>query len=297
MKQITILLLLVTALFAGKLNVVTSIPDIADMVREIGGARVKVKALATGREDLHAVPARPSFLPLLNRADLVLTLGLAAEHAWLPAIVRKARNPRIMPGKAGWVELSEGVTVLQKPTILDRSEGEQHPDGNPHFNIGPQEGATLARNILKALTAADPKGKSAYESNHARYLATMQAAVAKLREQGASLQGKRLVAYHEDLAYLCAFYGIEQVGAIEVKPGVPPTASHLRGLEVHAKSCGVDCIVHNQSQSNRVPLKLGKSLAAPVVEVANSVGAKKGIDSWIALQEHNLAVLLEAFGG
>ncbi len=294
MKQSLLLLLLISLAFAGKLRVVTSIPDIADMVNEIGGDKVTVKSLATGREDLHAVPARPSFLPLLNRADLLFTLGLSAEHAWLPAIAREARNPSIVQGQPGWIELNKGVTVLEIPETLDRCEGEQHANGNPHFNIGPQAGVSMAENICSVLIENDPTNEEYYQNRYERYRSEIETAIALLQEKGTKLRGKKIVTYHKDVAYLCGFYGMEQFGAIEVKPGVPPTASHLRSLEESATNSDIGIIIHNQSQSERIPNRLGVSLSVPVVEIANAVGAKSEITTWIELQNYNLDRLLEA---
>lgn len=296
MKKILFILTLSSLIFAKKLNVVTSIPDIADMVREIGGDHVKVTSLATGREDLHAVPLRPSFLPLLNRADLLITLGLDAEHAWLPALAEQARNPEITEGQKGWISLSEGITVLNVPEKLSRSEGEQHPNGNPHFNIGPMAGVTMAENICVALSKENGEKSHIYHENCANYLAKLRNITNSLKERGASLKGKKIIAYHEDLAYICAFYEMEQVGTIEPKPGVAPTASHVKKIETIGKSQKIDFIVHNQSQSGKLPAKIGSSINTPVVKIANAVGADKSISSWIELQEYNLNQLLEALG-
>lgn len=287
---------MVTLLFGKKLNVVTSIPDIADMVKEIGGDRVKVTALATGREDLHAVPARPSFLPLLNRADLLFTLGLDAEHAWLPALAEQARNPKITEGQPGWISLNEGVTVLNVPTKLDRSEGEQHPNGNPHFNVGPHAGVTMAENICNVLCEFDPEGHDLFHKNCEIYSGTVTSKVNELKKRGEILKGKKVIAYHEDIAYLCEFYGMEQIATIEPKPGVPPTASHSKNVETVAKSKGAELIIYNQSQSSKLPNKMGTDLNIGVAQIANAVGAQKEISSWLELQEYNLNRLLEALG-
>lgn len=294
MKQIVLLLLLSSLAFGKKLNVVTSIPDIADMVRQIGGDQVKVTSLATGREDLHSVPLRPSFLPLLNRADLLITLGLDAEHAWLPALAEQARNPSITEGQTGWISLNEGITVLNVPEKLSRTEGEQHPDGNPHFNIGPMAGVTMAENICRALSEKNGEQSHLYHENCALYLAKLNALTDSLMERGAPLKGKKIIAYHADLAYICAFYGMEQVETIEPKPGIAPTAGHIKKVETIGKSSGVDLIIHNQSQSGKLPAKIGSSIDAPVVKIANAVGADKSISNWIELQEYNLNQLLEA---
>lgn len=283
-----------TLLSGDKLNVVASIPDLGDMAERIGGEKVVVRTLATGREDLHAVPARPSFLPILNRADILLSLGLDAEHAWLPALAAEARNPDIMEGRGGWVETHEGIPVLDIPEVLDRSEGEQHPEGNPHYNIGPQCGSTMARNIFNAFAKAAPGNREYFEENLQRYLREIDSTVSALKERSGALVGIPVVGYHPDIVYLCEFYGMEVVGHIEPKAGVSPTASHLRAVETMAARKGVRLILHNQAQSPKLPEKLGRSIDRPVVEIANAVGGKKEISTWLQLQEYNNRVLLEA---
>lgn len=293
MKQLILILLMLNCGFSKKLQVVVSIPDIADMTREIGGNKVKVTSLATGREDLHAVPVRPSFLPLLYRADLLLTLGLDAEHAWLPALAKKSRNRNIMEGQPGWIDLSKGVSVLEVPTKLSRSEGEQHPDGNPHYNVGPHSGTVMASNIYSSLATVDPVNKGYYQENLQKYLARINSTLHALQHKASVLKGKKIVTFHEDVAYLCNFYGMEKIGTIEVKPGVPPTAAHLLQLQNTCKNQDIFCIIHNQSQAAKLPQKLGRDLSVPVVQIANAVGAIPEVNNWIKLQEYNLEKLLE----
>ncbi len=286
--------LCVSAFAGGKINVVASIPDLGDMAMRIGGDKAKVIVLATGREDLHAVPVRPSFLPILNRADLLLTLGLDAEHSWLPALAAEARNAKIMEGRPGWIEVSEGIHVHDIPEILDRSEGEQHPEGNPHYNIGPQCGTSMANNIYKALLSAAPEHKDFLRANRDQYVRSVDTVITSLKQQSSALKGIPIIGYHEDLVYLCEFYGIKVIGYIEPKAGVSPTAGHLREIESLGREQGVKLIIHNQTQSPRIPEKLGKSLNCPIVEIANTVGAKKEITTWLELQLYNNRVLLEA---
>lgn len=289
-----VLFLTQTILAGGRLNVVASIPDLGDMAQRIGGDKVKVTTLATGREDLHAVPARPSFLPILNRADLLLTLGLDAEHAWLPALAAEARNPDIMEGRSGWIETSKGIPILDIPQVLDRSEGEQHPEGNPHYNIGPQCGPIMARNIFDAFANASPQHKPYFEGNLERYLQEIDSTVSALKKRSAVLEGVAVIDFHPDVSYLCEFYGMKIVGHIEPKAGVSPTAAHLRELEALGTEHGVRLIIHNQSQSPKIPRKLGRFFGCPVVEIANAVGAKKQISTWLQLLEYNNRVLLDA---
>lgn len=275
-------------------RVVASVPDLGDMARIIGGKHIRVDVLATGREDIHAVPAKPSFLPRLHRADLLLSLGLEAEHAWLPPLVEDARNKNIRYGSTGWVEVSAGIRPLDVPERFDRSEGEQHRLGNPHFNIGPHCGPIMAQNIARALSAADPGHAEAYEANLQKYLARLEAALRDWKKRGRPLKGLKVVSQHPDVAYLCAFYGMEYVGALEPKPGVQTTPRHLGTLTLRAKQAGVGAVIHNQAQDSRLAERFAADTGARRVQIANMVGATSDIDSWISLQDHNLSRLLEA---
>ncbi len=276
------------------LKVVASIPDLGVMAESIGGEKVEVITLATGREDLHAVPVRPSFLPKLNRADILLSLGLDAEHAWLPALVREARNPKVVPGGKGWVEVSAGMDVLAIPEMLDRSEGDQHPEGNPHINIGPQSGIPMAENIARAFREHDPQNAAYFNSRLDEYRIVLKALALELREKGQPLRGLKAVSYHPDIAYLAEFYGISEAGSLEPKPGVQPSTGHLARLAAKARTSGVELVLYNQSQNPKLPRKFASDAGAVAVELANMVGAKSGIRSWEDLQRYNLGALLAA---
>lgn len=286
-------LLIPVGVFA-KLNVVASIPDLGDMAREIGGDRVRVEVLASGQEDFHAVPARPSFLPKLYRADLLLNLGLDAEHAWLPGLAGESRNPGIREGAENWIETWKGIRVLDIPTRLDRSEGEQHPRGNPHYNVGPQNGRFMARNIAEALTRADPAGEGYYAARLTEYLARIQEMEERLRDRGAPLRGLKIVSNHPDVTYLAAFYGMESIGSLEPKPGVAPTASHMRDLSERGRAEKIRLILYNQSQNDKLARKLAGEVGAAPVEFLNMAGSTPRARSWIGLQEENLDRMLAA---
>jgi zinc/manganese transport system substrate-binding protein len=280
-----------------KLRVVASVPDLADIAREIGGDRVNVITLATGREDLHAVPVRPSFLPKLNKADILLCLGLDAEHAWLPAIAAEARNPRIREDGPGWIDCSKGIGVLGKPVKLDRSEGEQHPQGNPHYNIGPQCGTTIAENIYKAFLGVMPDQRSYFQKNKDTYIKKVDSLVLTLREKGKALENVVVIEYHPDLVYLTTFYKMKEVGSIEPKAGIAPTTGHLKRLSEKAKTDGVQLIIYNQSQNPEIPVKLASETGCSAVQIANAVNAQESIRTWIDLQIFNCNQLLNALHG
>lgn len=279
---------------AARLDVVASIPDLGDMAREIGGDRVRVDVLAAGREDFHAVPARPGFLPRLHRADILLSLGLDAEHAWLPAVAGEARNPRVRAGGPGWVETHPGIRVLDVPARLDRSEGEQHPRGNPHYNVGPHNGKHMARNIAAAFRDADPAGAGEFDARRDAYLARLARLEDSLRAAGAPLRGVRIVSHHPDVAYLAEFYGMEVVGTIEPKPGVTPSAGHLQALARAARAQDVRLVLHNQAQNPRLPERVAAETGAARVEILNMAGADPNARTWMDLQRENLRRLLAA---
>src|SRR6516162_9599684 len=148
-----------------KLRVVATIPDLADIARNIGGDLLEVKSLATGVEDIHAVPMKPSFATILNRADVVLLVGLEAEHAFLPGLLEAARNPKILRDAPGYIDCSVYVTPLEVPTRIDRALGDQHPLGNPHINLDPVQGKAMARAMADGLARNYPEHESIFKKN------------------------------------------------------------------------------------------------------------------------------------
>ncbi|PID81477.1 hypothetical protein CSB20_02795 [bacterium DOLZORAL124_64_63] len=295
LKILTFLLMLPAAgaAWATEVNVVAAIPDLGVMAKRIGGDRIELTVLASGREDLHGVPARPSFIPKLHKADLLLTLGLDAEHAWLPALAAEARNARIMEDREGWIEVFEGVELEDVPEVISRAEGEQHAEGNPHINIGPQNGRVMAENIAYALMEFDPAGEDLYQANLDAYLAELEAMEASLRERGRRLRGHTVISYHADISYLARFYGFEVIGTLEPKPGIEPTARHLARLAKESRERGVCLVIYNQAQPAKLPEKFAKRVDAQAVMIGNMVGAVPGVETWRELQEYNLRVLLE----
>ena len=189
---------------AAVLRVVASIPDLADVARHIGGDLVEVQSLSTGVEDIHAVPMKPLYAVTLNRADVLLVLGLEAEHAFIPGLLEAARNPKIMRDGPGYIDCSVYVRPLEIPTRIDRSLGDQHPMGNPHYNLDPVRMKDAARAIAEGLAKNDPAHEATYKQNLAAYLVTLDAAIARWQQEAAPLKGKKLVSYHPDMIYFAA---------------------------------------------------------------------------------------------
>src|SRR5215831_2265644 len=185
-------MLMLLAAYTGadaKLRVVATIPDLADMARNIGGDLLDIKSLATGVEDIHAVPMKPSFASLLNRADILLLVGLDVEHAFLPGLLEAARNPKILRDAPGYIDCSVYVTPLEVPTRLDRALGDQHPMGNPHINLDPVGGKAIARAIADGLARNDPAHASTFKTNLVAYLAKLDDAITRWQREATPLRG------------------------------------------------------------------------------------------------------------
>ena len=174
---------------ADAIRVVATTPDLADIGRRIGGDRIEVTSLATGVEDPHSVPMKPSFAIQLNKAELLLLQGLDLEHAFLPGLLEASRNPKIQPGAPGYVDCSVYVAPLEVPAQLDRLLGEQHPRGNPHFNLDPEQGKKMARAVEEGLARAIPEGAAEFAAHRAEFDSELDAAIARWRMQAAPLRG------------------------------------------------------------------------------------------------------------
>src|SRR5262249_40626663 len=212
------------------LRVVAAFPDVADITRQVGGDRISVETIAEGGQDPHKVPVKPSFVTKLNRADALVVQGLGLEHPFVPALLQAARTARIMRGAAAYSDASLYIKPLEVPTSQNRTQGELHPLGNPHFNLDPEQGKPMARAIAEGLERVDPAGASVYRDGLARFTAELDRKIAEWQTLAAPLRGLKVVSYHQDLVYLAARYGLDLVGTIELKPGIPPTPGHLEEL-------------------------------------------------------------------
>ena len=213
-----------------KIQIVATTPDLAYFTRRIGGDLVEVKSLATGVEDPHSVPMKPSFAVLLNRADIVVLQGLGLEHAFLPGLLEAARNPKLLPDRPAYIDCSKYVLPLDVPTRVDRSLGEQHPLGNPHFNLDPVNGRNIIRAISDGLALNFPADAVQFQANATALLKELDDWIARWKIEAAPLNGIKFVSFHPDLTYLADRYGMIQVGTIEEKPGVDPTPGHIYEL-------------------------------------------------------------------
>ena len=281
---------------AGPLKVVTTIPDLADAAREIGGPRVEVRSLSKGTENLHAVPVKPSMIVALSRADLFVQMGLSLECSWVPELLRAARNKRVQPGAAGFASCSEGWEAIEVPVELTRREGDLHPEGNPHFNIDPRAGRHVALRVFEALVRVDPQGRELYEERRDAYLERLEAAEARWKALGRRLAGRKIAVYHLEYNYLALYHGMDVAISIEPKPGIPPTAADVARTVRTMKEKGVEVIVSARWSNNRTVRSIAEKTGARVLELPNQVGGASWAGSWIAMMDGIHERLLEAYG-
>jgi ABC-type Zn uptake system ZnuABC Zn-binding protein ZnuA len=287
---ITALLLLGGFLHAAPLNVVVTLPDLADITRQVGGDQVEIFAIASGREDPHNVPLKPSAITKLAKADLFIQLGLGLEHAYAPALVKESRNPKIQPDAPGFLDLSGGVRPLDVPTNLDRKGGDVHPNGNPHYNTDPVYGQMIARGIAAKLGQMRPESAALFKANGERYAAMLQGRIVAWK---AKLAGRsiKFVSYHPDLSYFAARFGLTQVGTIQPKPGVEPGPRDIQALAQTMKQQGVKLIVKESFYSDRIPNQLAQMTGAKVVNIPILVNGTPAAKDYVAL----IDTLVDAF--
>lgn len=276
------------------LRVVATTPDVADMTRQIGGERLEVTTIAEGTQDPHKVPVKPSFVTKLNRADALVVQGLGLEHAFLPALLEAARNPRIAPGAPAYIDSSLYVEALEVPTSQDRSQGELHPLGNPHFNMDPVQGKRMARAIAEGLERVDPDGAATYREGLARFTSLLDEKIAVWLELAAPLRGQKAVSYHQDLVYFANRFGLVLDGTIETKPGVPATPRHLEELIARMKSDRVRLVLREVAYEMPLAETVAEKAGGRVATIATLTGGLPGADTYVAFVEANLRAVLAA---
>ncbi len=238
-----------SAVADAKVKVCASLPTLAAIAQAVGGDLVEVTALAPPNQDPHYVDARPSLLVPLSRADLLVVNGLELEVGWLPPLVQNSRNPNIQVGTTGYLEVSGFVDRLQIPTVkIDRSMGDVHPGGNPHFGFDPRAAKKIAAAISDRLTGLDRENAAQYISQTQKFIAAMDALMAdvKQRFEAISATQRRVVVYHQSMIYLLDWLQIEQVATIEPRPGIPPTPGQVAEVLKTMRATGTKVILQEE---------------------------------------------------
>jgi ABC-type metal ion transport system, periplasmic component/surface adhesin len=280
---------------ARKLRVVATTNDLKWAVEQIGGKNVEVVALMHPLQNPHTVQPRPSFIVQLNRADLLVRIGLDYEETWLPPLVEESRNPKIRRGGVSDVDASIGIPLLEIPQgRVTREQGEVHIFGNPHYWLDPENMKIIARNIANGLRRIDPANADEYERNLKRLERLMDDLLDETLKLAAPLRGEKFVAYHTTWSYLANRYGFRIIGYLEPKPGIPPSASHLADLIVRMRQEKVKVIIKEPFYENRIPNMVAQRTGAKVVEICPTVGGEPDTETYPKLLRRILTKLVNA---
>jgi zinc/manganese transport system substrate-binding protein len=278
-----------------KLNVVASLPDFGAIAQEIGGDKVKVTSIARGTEDPHFVDARPSFIRVLNQADLLLEGGAELEIGWLPPLVNGARNGKILTDASGHLILSRGVRLLEVPAgPIDRSMGDVHPFGNPHYWLDPANGKIIAAEIAAGLAAVDAANAAYYQAHLQKFNERLDRKIAGWSALLEPYRGTKVITYHKSYEYLAARFGLVIVGQIEPKPGIEPSPSYLNALVPRAKQEGVKLVLIEPFRPHKTPEYLAAAIDAKLVILPTSVGANENDKDYFSLFDYDISQILAA---
>lgn len=265
-------------------KVVSSIPILGSLAKEVGGGRVDVQSLGKGYQDPHFVEAKPSLMLVLNRADLLLHVGLELEIGWLPPLVLGSRNPRIQSGEPGNLDCSQVIPVLDVPrTRVDRSMGDIHPQGNPHYWLPPGNAKLLAREIAQRLSQLDPPGKAEYDRHLADFERRVDAKVREWRPLTSKLRGVKVATYHKSWTYVSQWLGLDEVGYVEIKPGIPPDPSHLVQLIGAMKREGAKLLMMEDFYNKNTAQLVADKAGARLLVLPTDVGAVPEAKDWFSL--------------
>jgi zinc/manganese transport system substrate-binding protein len=270
MRMLAVLLLLFSISLA-QLKVVATYPWIGELVKEVGKDRVSLYVIAKGTEDPHFVVPKPSHIAKMRDADLLIVQGASLEEGFLPPLLQQSNNPKIQPGRQGYLELSQFVELIEKPVNISRAMGDVHPEGNPHYPLDPHNIPPLARAIAEKLCQLDSPNCAYYRGNLEDFLKRWNARLTEWDREFAKLKGIKVIQYHKLYDYLLRRYRMVLVGTLEPLPGIPPTGKHIEGLISQAQ--GVKFILQDVYHEKRTAQFVAQRLNAKVVILPHDVGA------------------------
>ena len=276
------------------LNVFACEPEWGALAQELGGDKVSVYSATTALQDPHRIEARPSLIARVRTADLVLCSGAGLEAGWLPLLLTQAGNAKIRPGSAGFLEASQYVAKLEIPDVIDRSQGDIHPGGNPHIHLDPRNIARVAEALVERLAQIDPGNAGAYKTRAASFQERWQSAVSRWEQQGARLRGVPIVVYHKNMTYFINWLGMREAGSLEPKPGIPPTPTHLAELIERMRRVPAKAIVYSAYNSPQAAVFLSARANIPAVMLPYTVGGSDRAKDLFGLFDDTIARILAA---
>ena len=302
LKHITRLIALValassmaTVRAAAAIDVVATTEDLASIVKEVGGDKVKAEAIARGYQDPHFVEPKPSFILKLHGAALLVLVGRELEIGWLPPLTQQARNPKVQPGGDGYLDASQNVRILEIPTgQVTRAMGDVHPQGNPHYWLDPDNGRKIAQAVQAKLSAISPSDAPYFAQRYADFDRRLTEAQKKWTAAMAPYKGLKVVTYHRSWANFADRFGLDVIGYVEPKPGIPPTPSHTLDVIQEMKRQNVKLILVEPYFDLKTPESIARSTGAVVLVMPPSVGGVKDATDYIALFDYDVNTLIAA---
>jgi len=275
------------------LNVFATVPEWGALAQELGGDKVKIYVATNALQDPHHVEAKPSLIARARSADLVVATGAELEIGWLPLVTQQAGNPAIQPGKPGYFEAAPFVTLLDKPTRLDRAEGDVHPGGDPHIQTDPRNIARVAGPLAQRLAEVDPENAAFYQARYKAFAERWTAAIANWEKQAAPLKGTPVVVQHKAFTYLIAWLGLKEVAALEPKPGVEPTTAHLSEVLATLQKQPAKMVLRAAYQSDRASQWIAERAKIAVVTLPFTVGGDDAAKDLFGLFDDTIARLVK----
>jgi zinc/manganese transport system substrate-binding protein len=279
----------------GKLTVMTTTEDLAAIAREVGGDRITVESIARGYQDPHFVEAKPSFILKLQKADLLIAVGRELEIGWLPPLVTQSRNRKIQPGAEGYLDASARARILDIPTgQVTRAMGDVHPQGNPHYWLDPENGKSIAREIAEKLSQLQPNDRASFDQRAKDFSARIDAAGKRWLAMMAPFKGTKVVTYHRSFSNFAERFGLDVIGYVEPRPGIPPTPQHTLDLMTEMKRQNVKLVLVEPYFDLKTPNAIGRDTGAQVLVMPPSVGGVKEASDYVKLFDYDINLLIEA---
>jgi zinc/manganese transport system substrate-binding protein len=277
------------------IGVVTTTEDLASIVKEIGGDKVSVEPIARGYQDPHFVEAKPSFILKLNRADLLVVVGLELEIAWLPPLITQSRNAKIQPGSAGYLDASRTAKILDIPTgTITRAMGDVHPQGNPHYWLDPDNGRRIAKAVQQKLSEVSSGDSAYFAERYADFDRRLGEGEKRWQAAMAPYKGIKIVTYHRSWTNFAQVFGLDVIGYVEPKPGIPPSPSHTLELVQEMKRQNIKIVLVEPYFDLKTPNAIGRDTGAAVLVMPPSVGGVKEAPSYLQLFDYDTNLLVSA---
>jgi len=275
--------------------VVTSTEDLAAITREVGGDKVKVDSIGRGYQDPHFVEAKPSFILKLHAADLLVVVGRELEIGWLPPLIQQSRNAKIQRGADGYLDVSLTARILEIPTgEITRAMGDVHPLGNPHYWLDPGNGRRIAKAIEQKLARIAPGDAAYFASRYADFDKRLAEAEKRWDAMMAPYKGTKVVTYHRSWPNFCERFGLDVIGYVEPRPGIPPSPRHTIELIAEMKRQKVKILLVEPYFDLKTPNSIGRETGAKVLVMPPSVGGEKEITDYIKLFDYDIGLLVSA---